>query len=436
VAKLVRLPHLRDGISIEIMLLISPTFSGIVEKAPSSLMKAVCDVFPDASDEDRERLEQALQSARGSLDIAAIGPHQRDSIRSVPIDPEPVRIAMLHHHLLPHPEVEAGPFESVLDAGPVIEELLPRFDLALTGHKHTRRLMQLRKGNEFLDVYTGPSLFYGHDRSRSGFTIIDVHGSNGAYYATLQYWNSGERVAQQTESLIRRGRVDPKLVDICAQVTPELQQSKLVPLLTKATRGLQWSDGHRAHALCERFWTSISHDLEALSEKAVIFRPPNLSAHWGDLLELAAQKKNSTLRLVSETDLRFWLDAAREMSDAWYYERHVREFDGKKSRVLVLDRRDVRNEREALLRVVESMSYLDVFLVMKDSVPHNVPKDFGIIGDLAVSSFQNTDLTGRSLKEDFSDDARNNAELHWKTLMGAVRWQSGQGRLADRLDLL
>src|SRR5262249_46278470 len=143
-----------------------------------------------------DQLEDAnLASERHAniADIAVLGSEQRDYIVSQRERlPEGVKIAVLHHHLLPHAQIEFTPFESVVDAGATIDSLINgRFDLVLSGHKHCRRLQRLTvtgagtmerldlAGTGTIDYYTSPSLFIqGPDNAAPGFTVIDVFGQN------------------------------------------------------------------------------------------------------------------------------------------------------------------------------------------------------------------------------------------------------------------
>lgn len=146
----------RSGdVVVDIALLASPTFSGEPDPGTSMLRRTVLDLLAQAGDESTLLgAERALSVS--PLDIAAIGERQLRAVEEHPVHPDSVRIAVLHHHLLPINQVEITPFEAVVDGGKVLDSLIRSgYDLVLTGHKHERRLARLEQGNGVLDVFSG-----------------------------------------------------------------------------------------------------------------------------------------------------------------------------------------------------------------------------------------------------------------------------------------
>jgi 3',5'-cyclic AMP phosphodiesterase CpdA len=156
------------GVNVELLLLVSPTFSGVITKETNKFITDVRDAFlkslPDGIDsEPIDKVLKEIEDGRAAFDIAAIGANQRNQIallgerhRAI----RPILIAILHHHLLPDPAIEIFPFESVLDSGKVLEDLISSgFDLVISGHKHNHRLTQYRIRDSSIDIYSAPSLF-------------------------------------------------------------------------------------------------------------------------------------------------------------------------------------------------------------------------------------------------------------------------------------
>lgn len=84
--------------------------------------------------------------ARGRFDIARLGPHQQrhasDALRTHALRPGAVRIAVMHHQLLPiSPDEEVKPFEALTNLGEVRDFLAGNdIDLLLHGHKHVEHM--------------------------------------------------------------------------------------------------------------------------------------------------------------------------------------------------------------------------------------------------------------------------------------------------------
>jgi 3',5'-cyclic AMP phosphodiesterase CpdA len=87
-----------------------------------------------------------------------------------------LKVAILHHHLLPFPRqvTEHKPFELLADASKVLALLTDfDFDLVLTGHKHQRYLLPFRDAGKRLLIVGGPTIG-GYPTEPPGFRHIHV----------------------------------------------------------------------------------------------------------------------------------------------------------------------------------------------------------------------------------------------------------------------
>ncbi|NJO93489.1 MAG: hypothetical protein HC820_02370 [Hydrococcus sp. RM1_1_31] len=60
---------------------------------------------------------------------------------------------------------------------------------------------------------------------------------------------------------------------------------------------------------------------------------------------------------------------------------------------------------------------IDVTVVSAENLPENIQDDFGLIGDIAVSTFARRSDLNRELKGSFKEDDIKKAEEDWKTLV-------------------
>ena len=438
------LTNVVDGVDIELVLLVSPTYSGIRHPDHPAVYAHVAETLSDWSAEQLKQLHHALERARGKIDVAAIGAAQRTYIankfRATNLDNGPIRIAALHHHLLPDPQLEVSTFESVLDAGCVLDLLLDReFDLVLTGHKHNRRLIHYSRDRgsrvELLDVYTGPSLFVGTNPSPAGFTIIEVFGAGAPAYAALNYHTTSDGVLTERHELVREQRVMRRVLEVCRKIEPEQQVTRVAPMLEAAAKVLDWmgENGDGRHKLITNAWDAVVGDLRALSDGEIRFRPPNLHIPYGQLLDVAARVPTPYLHLVSSDDIDYWWNAKHnEFSEPRQYESCVRQFRGQKERILVFDRRSLQNEeqRSRAREVIEWMQSADIVV---GALPRSVidlngkEPDFAIISGLVVGRFDGDDThPARALRETFSKAAIDEHAEYWRRLKDSpYLWSKG-----------
>ena len=427
-------PHLEKyeakDVPIEVALLVSPTFSGVPDRAP--VVARILELLADFPADQREQLESILHDTNERLDIAAIGAFQREQIaKRFPLPGEgtmPIRIAVQHHHLLPDPQLEITQFESVLDSGRVLDSLIAkRFDLVLTGHKHNQRLVQYRHDGRVIDVLTAPSLFEGKN---PGFALIDIFGSDDASYARIRTYST-QCDERQVTSLVREGRVLPQVEGLCARIGPEEQKNHLAPVLGDLAKAFEWRRGHFASQLFDEVLAEVGRDVERLADRQLLFRGRALHGKWAELISVACEAGKPEVRLASESDISYWQQAAVEDSDPWKYEEPLRKLSGKKHRILVLRAADLRSEAdiETAAAVLQRMTNdgFEVSVVDYAQVGMETEKDFGIIGGVAVSHFDGRGHHSRSLRESLSDAALAKANKDWDLLVQLRGWSKAPG---------
>ncbi len=436
-----------EGVVGEIALLSSPTFSGVPDATLSSdrFIARIEDLVGRVAVDMREALQQAIEGGRTILDIGAVGDWQLQRLAR-PSSGDGVRIAALHHHLLPDPQVEVTPFDAVIDAGQTLQLLVDlNFNLVVGGHKHNRRLAQYGYDRSMaIDVYTGPALFRATSASLPGFTFLDVNPPSNVNYAELSYieWRGSTTYAESSKvELARSGHVDTRIVRIASEVRAADQGERLVPAMEAMKGAFEWRSGHVAQQLFDNVWTEVHGGLLELQKRRLIFRADGLPQRWRELIDLAAQQEGSDLQLVSLNDLKFWESAYKKPnSEAARYSSPVRAFPGPKSRILVLDSKawtDPETRERAsfvvtqmvadgiLVRIVERSSTDKMDIAFR-----RVSLDFANIGDLAVSRFRAmTDTESqttiiRELLVDFSERALTYARADWDRLLTCVVWES------------
>lgn len=431
-----------DGPRAELTLLASPLFSGVADPAAKEVSDQISSLVAALPDEPRRAIQEALRSGESVLDIAALGAHQLRYIeREKPSSSEDsIRIAVLHHHLLPNPQIEVTPFESMVDAGRALEALITaRYDLVLSGHKHNRALVRFGETDGSIDVYSAPSLFLSTPGSQPGFTIIDIWGPDGPHYATLrEYETRNPRRVRGEVSLIRSNRVLPKVREVSAGLRPEDQRTHLVPVLQGVRDAFQWRASLQApelHKLFDKAWTQLTDDLRKLGSKRLDLRPPLIVDDMRTFIGLArrveAHDGVPTIRLASENDLQYWdLAITDPRSEAAKYSGPLREFNGSKARILVLKPPAFALDKDAELanRVIERMldDGFSVGVVKDWQVENDVAKDFGLIADLAVWTFTLKGNEVRGLRIELDPATVKRYARHWEILNDEYCWHSDQ----------
>lgn len=422
--------NIREGIPVELTLLISPTFSGITDPANDYLIDRIERILADDAQLVTEIRKQLTTTGR-LLDIAAVGGHQRRKLRK-PTRGEQgtIRIAVLHHHLLPDPQIEVSQFEAVLDAGKVLGELVDKnYDLVLSGHKHNRRLVHYETEGRTLDVYSAPRLLQGKDNSEPGFTIMDIHGPNSPAYAVLNYYNSSTFRLTNSVPLVREGRVLSSIRQICVSISQENQKEVVEPVLRSLRDALDWQTEAPDETKFRVVWDQLLKDLENIGKRRLTFRHPELWDQWSSLIKAVDPK--TEIQVVSENDLEYWKKSKSALSEASKYASALRKFPGKKTRIWILDRSDLRarQQEEAASRVVEDMidDGFRVVIVPRKSVPAHGMRDFGIIGHIAVSVFEGMEGECRSITESFNARDMRQARDTWKSLFASRVWDSDEG---------
>ena len=428
------LSNVVQNISLEITLFISPTYSGIPDPTIKQIKQRVCEL--------QEMLgENTISDDHFSLlDIAAIGSDQRSQMRpsSRRDNIDPVRIAVLHHHLLPDNQLEVSQFESVVDAGRMIDELISKkYDLVLTGHKHNRRLVHLKNKDRTgtIDIYTSPSLFKDEGR---GFTIIDIHSPTSSYYATLHYYDYVCKELLPPQRLVREGRLLPSVIEVCSDIPLPDQESILLPILQSVKDYTHTARESILQEFYQEIWRQVSEDLRDIGDKRLVFRFPRIWDQWQNLISLT-QNREQGIRLVSKNDLDYWMVAEVQFTEAYKYSEPLGRFKGRKIRILVLDRPRLTHdeEKEKCRRIILGMirDGFEVAITPLKNIPANIMQDFGIIGDFSVSTFDGQEGFTRSLGESFNDEDLRNAELSWRILWQERIWDStGNIDIEDFLD--
>jgi 3',5'-cyclic AMP phosphodiesterase CpdA len=436
------LSKIKAGIDIELCLLASPTFSGIAHPENARIIARLRKLLGDLDADQFRIIEELITRGTGTVDIAAVGQHQRDLIPQEP-QPDTIRIAVLHHHLLPDPNIEITQFETVIDAGAVLQKLIDaKYDLVLSGHKHHRRLVHYECDDERLDVYSAASAFVPGTNQTPEFTLIDVFGHASPHYAELRAYSAAAANPKPTAvtKLVRRDQVLPDLLSVTRSLPQEVQRGVALPLLKAIDHGFEWRRGFltthtnpRAGVLFEELFEAVLGDhvggvVELGSARRFVFRGVRVYDYWATLLRLAEECGIDSIRVVSDDDLDFWLESRKRHTDAFKYAEPLQRFSGTKTRILVLPRALADPSSERLRWALTGMHQdgFRVEIVHKEDVPRSVSVDFGLIGSLAVSRFKDlrSPTEGRSLEEAFGDDAIRRAESDWRALSALVRWRS------------
>lgn len=421
------LNRIREGVEIELTLLVSPTYSGIADPLGKKLLQHLTDKLADFDKERIEEIKKVVMDAHHTLDVSALGTDQRRFIADQP-DPSPrtVRIAMMHHHLLPHPEIAVSAFESVVDAGQALQTLTKAgYDLVVHGHKHLAHLAKYSSENHRgIHVYAGPSIFHG----RTGCALIDVYGPDGPHDIRLTQLDIdyiGNRIVpQKPHELDRDGRVDPDVLTLASSVPREVQQEVVKPLLQNLTDVLAWRADYPDKQLFDCVWEQISHEVSEIGKRRVTFKPNHVDDQLAALLRVLSEQDQSRIRMVSDDDLDYWIGAERPNTRAFEYRSALKNFRGSKERIVIVGERYTHREEKYLRnleRVVEQMigDGFEVVLVEHLNVPRNVARDFGIYGQMAVGLFDQREGSSRHLTLTFNRDDVRDYERDWGLLRSA-----------------
>lgn len=431
-----RLRSRSGDVVVDIALLASPTFSGEPDPNTSALRRTVLEVLEQAGDESKFLgAERALRVA--PLDIAAIGERQLRAVEEHPVDGTSVRIAVLHHHLLPINQVEITPFEAVVDGGKVLESLIRSgYDLVLTGHKHERRLARLQQESGVIDVFTGPSLFLANPGgTRAGFSMIDIRPA-AAEYAVLRHYETADVRPAGTDALVWANRIEPEVDTLAASLSRQDQQAHLLPVLRAVRDALAWRadfEHKELDDLFERAWEQLGKELSELADRQMTIRPPLLLKPWESFVSLAQkltpEPGTPAIRLASENDLGYWIRALDSRgSEAARYSAPLRRFSGAKTRVLVLkdDAFDLAGKAEDAGRVIHGMMSdgFHVEVVPDSRLERRTLRDFGLVGRFAVWTFSGRRDEVRGLEIDFKPETVRRYEESWRVLDETAVWDS------------
>jgi 3',5'-cyclic AMP phosphodiesterase CpdA len=447
----------KGKIEVEVTLLASPLQSGVRAPWEQNIRQSVSDQLEDAN--------LATDRYANVADIAVLGSEQRDYIVNQRERlPDGVKIAVLHHHLLPHTQIEFTPFEAVVDAGATIDSLINgRFDLALSGHKHCRRLQRLTvtgpgtterlsvtgpgnierrpaTGTGTIDYYTSPSLFIqGPDNAAPGFTVIEVFGQDAPHYAILNYYDSTYPEPTRTIRLRPHGRLLPQLTAVLGDLSAR-DQTTLLPLLAAFRDGTAVRD-RLGYAGIQRLFEDVlqrpQEELTALAAGTWTLRPPKLADQWEAFLRgarewtIGAAGEWPKVKLASVNDLDYWeagLDEAR--SHAARYGRPISQLPGEKFRILVLSESAFRIDGKAAQadRVIRHMTEegYRVAVVRARGLPDR-DYDFGVIGDIVAWNFTETEGEIRGLNLFFDQRTIQRRKWQWDELNDKSLWDNASG---------
>jgi 3',5'-cyclic AMP phosphodiesterase CpdA len=383
----------------QLLFLVSPTLAGLEGRGKEIIrehlgQQAEKGVIP------RDAIEGLVQSVARQYDIAFIGEHQLKRMRSkIGAKDKEIRIAILHHHLLPDDNVEIKEFEAVIDAGKVLAALMQlQFDLVLTGHKHNARMLHYRHSKEQgIDVFCAPSLFCGYKNAPSGFTILDIHGPKNPCYVTLHHYLTKDGSPYHdppVRQLWRHTAAFGKTVREFWKLLEE-QQQRVRCSVEFIVKAFQWDGGPHAGQGFKRAWEQIEADIERLAAQQIVLRDPGLHSKWKETFQHWDQTtkpdQNKELRIVSFNDLDFWLD---EKGYFRKYTEPLNTYAGKKWRILILPESQSHDRGGDIRKAIEKMYYehrFQVSVVWLEALdyPSRRDYDFGLMGELGVWTFEN-----------------------------------------------
>lgn len=426
-----------DEIPIELCLLTSPTFSGIEaplvelekrvrETLKQEAAKSVAGASAAMTEEEIERIVQTLHDAQELLDIALVGARQLNEIQQLAPGDGTVRIAVMHHHLLPDPQIELAQFESVLDAGRTLQTLLnAQFDLVLHGHKHHARLATYRHNRESINIYTAPSLFV--DPS-PGFAFIDVFGRAAGHKIRITQFELDYRGAvlraNAPDVLEREGNIIPELQPIAAAIPAERQRKLALPALSMINDTLEWAQSYPGELLHSTLWEQYLDQTEALQRRQFVFKK-NVLDIWRELIGVAEQQE-AELRMVSNEDHAFWIQAQQSDTPAWDYRQPLAGYQAKKSRILAFRKRTLKDNAAQIDEVIKNMlaDGFHVIVARRSKMPDRLQSAaFGVIGNLAVIRVEMKSSALRRLSITFDPREVKRATDDWKTMKDRCEWK-------------
>ena len=418
------LSNISESVGIELTLLVTPTYSGIADPLGEKLLKHLAGKLPDFTPSQMKELEQTVMEAHRTLDVAALGTAQRRYLAELPqLEPNVIRIALMHHHLLPHPQIEVTTFEAVVDAGQTLQTLIEeRFDLVLHGHKHLPHLAKYtNRTRRGVHVYAGPSLF----EDSTGFAFIDVYGPKGPHDIRLTQCSVDYRSRTIDDQFIgeidRDSRVLDKVFMLASEVPTEVQQKVVQPLLENITKVLGWQAGYADSSLFDCIFDQLKEDVAAIGKRRVMFKPENVDRQLSSLMNVIVQKGQPEIRMVSFDDLDYWIAADDPTTPAHEYRMALASFAGGKSRIMVISDSALREPdfKADMQFAVDQMigDGFEVFVVPERKISGNVKKDFGIYGTTAVGLFDHLGGSSRQLELRFGEDDLKEHESYWHELL-------------------
>lgn len=423
-----------DDVTVDVLLLTSPVFSG-VRQGKESLLKYVQNAFRAAGEDIAKKMATILERVDAPLDIAAIGHEQRQEILSTKARQDNrlhdlVRVAVLHHHLLPDPQLDISQFESVVDAGRVLDDLLDAgFDLVLSGHKHNRRWAKYSKEGSSLDVYSSPSLFERGEYSLPGFTVVEFFGGNQSCYATLGFFDT-ECVLQDLKDLIRDGCIDPHIQAAFAGIPRDVQTSSVVPFLGWTRKIASWSNEHLLQPLVSDLRASIDEDLKGLGDGVLHIHLPHFLHQWSALLKIVSElpEERKYFRAVSCSDIEFFVSGLAGSEVVRQYVVPIRDFKGEKHQILVIPQATMNDafQSSQVARVVQEMLHdgIRVSIVFRSPKTEKGDGDFALVGDVARVRFIGDQSEGRSLEVATGAEVLEAARRDWTKILSEVTWDS------------
>jgi len=419
----------------EITLLVSPVLSGVRAPWDRDFRRSVNDQL---NEDKLANGDDELNADEFSIaDIAVLGSDQRDFVASQRDRlPDGIKIAVVHHHLLPHPQIEFTAFESVVDAGAGLESLINgQFDLVLTGHKHCRRMQRLTLPDGSIDHYSGPSLFLqGPENEAPGFTVIDIFGPGKPHYAVFKYYDPNYKEPVRVVPVRSERRLLPDLTDVVGDLSGN-DQHDILPLLTSFRDAVQLRDSLDYAGVAELFRDVLQRPQEELAAMAAgrwVLRPPKLAAQWEQFLDAASSwtfdGHLARVHLASVNDLDYWAAAQEdEHSHAARYGRPISQLPGEKFRILILNDQAFRVDGKAgqadrVIRHMVSEGYR-VGVVRSDGA-QDKQYDFGVIGNTVVWTFSESGGEVRGLNLFFDKRTIQQRKWQWEELIDRIRWES------------
>lgn len=420
------------GINIELLLMASPTFSGVSSKESDKIVEKMRDSFAknikdEGEKEEFKRVLDIIKERKDVFDIAAIGGDQIKEIEGEPIN-DSIKIAVLHHHLISDVNITIAPFESVVDSGRVLKVLVEKgFDLAIHGHKHNPALHRYELNdlsidnevNSYIDIFSSPSLSFSAEEKHFDFTIIDIYDDSSPHYAEIQvYGGDAGRSIGKSKKLIREGRVLKDIYENCKMISTENQEEYLVSPIIHIGEMLSKKKKNAIinhPKLIDFFNKSYKYSLKRLklmANEKILLESPDGNKDWQNFMQTMNKLiKKKSLRIVSENDFDFWKDSmvTDEENPAVRYSQVLKDFEvDSKERVWILPKDKYENPTtyKKIIKIAEHMKSMGfkVYLVDSEKAKEANETDFSIIGELCISQWLNMKDGNRELVESFNKD--------------------------------